>query len=98
MMARSIPALLCCSVLALGQTGRILAGQPTPPRLPNVEASGCPEALETSVPAPASLLPSDFVELRRSECYGACPAYTIRIQADGRTVWRGEKYVTVTGE
>ena len=45
----------------------------------------------------AAISSSDYVELERTECLGSCPAYTVRIQADGEVSWHGEKFVTVLG-
>lgn len=33
------------------------------------------------------------VRLKREECYGLCPAYTVDIDADGNVTWNGEAYV-----
>src|SRR6266699_137929 len=58
----------------------------------------------TDCPAPAGaqdpveqVSSSDFVQLQRTQCYGTCPSYTVRIQGDGRGVWSGERYVKETG-
>jgi hypothetical protein len=87
---------LCCALGAIGQTGRRLAGQPAPPMMPNVQAAGCPE--QAVVTPAGTLLLSDFVELHRSACFGLCPVYTIRIQADGQIVWHGDQFVQAIGE
>src|SRR5580698_10425705 len=96
---RGVSAFLCCAFSALGQTGtgRRSAGQPGPPPRPNVQAVDCPEPAAAAPPA-VTPLPGDFVELSRSVCFGLCPAYTVRIQADGQIVWHGEKFVETTGE
>jgi len=75
---------------------RALRGQPFPRISPPIETSGCPTQRETSTPQ--SIDPDDFVELRRSSCFGSCPVYTVRVSADGRITWQGERYVRVTGE
>ncbi|MEO7580852.1 MAG: DUF6438 domain-containing protein [Massilia sp.] len=39
----------------------------------------------------------DAVSMRRSACYGSCPVYSIRIEANGDVTFTGEKYVRVKG-
>ena len=45
-----------------------------------------------------SISPSDFLELERTKCFGSCPSYTVRIQADGQVTWKGADYVKVPGQ
>jgi hypothetical protein len=40
---------------------------------------------------------TDFVETSASTCMGTCPAYTVRIGADGSVTWKGEAYVAAKG-
>jgi hypothetical protein len=47
--------------------------------------------------APPSISASDYLELERTTCFGSCPAYTVRIQADGQVTWKGVNYVKVVG-
>src|SRR5437660_997808 len=81
--------------LALGQ--RVLRGQPIPPIKPEVKTSGCPGEGTSALP-PAAAQPSDFVELQRTSCFGACPVYSVRIGADGQVSWHGERSVRVVGD
>lgn len=38
------------------------------------------------------------ITLQRTVCFGFCPAYTVTISDDGTVVYRGERFVNVTGE
>jgi len=54
----------------------------------------------TSVPplAEASSIPADFqISLWRGECFGACPVYSVRVDASGRVEYEGKQYVAVLG-
>lgn len=37
------------------------------------------------------------VSLERTACYGRCPVYRFTLYSDGRYVWEGYAYVSVTG-
>ncbi len=37
------------------------------------------------------------ITLERGLCYGRCPAYRVIIHGDGRVIYEGKKFVTVTG-
>lgn len=78
------------------QTGRRLASDPPQRLRPNVQTSGCP-AESTVASATHSSEATDFVEVQRSSCFGACPAYKVRIQADGAIAWMGEHDVRHPG-
>jgi Cu+-exporting ATPase len=66
-----------------------------PAQDPMIQTTGCPAR---TVAAPTqSLAPEDYVELRRTPCYGRCPVYRVRLYADGRIEWTGERFVKVTG-
>ncbi len=59
-------------------------------------ASSCPASDAT---APISAVQGkDFVELQRTACCGTCPIYTVRLYADGKLIWHGEKFVSLIGE
>jgi hypothetical protein len=45
----------------------------------------------------SALLRDDFVELQRTRCDGVCPAYSVRVYADGRVRWDGKYAVRVSG-
>ena len=80
-----VPALLCLLILPWSMTAQD----------PMIQTTGCPTR---TVAAPTqSLAPEDFIELRRTLCYGRCPIYRVRIYADGRIEWTGESFVRVTG-
>lgn len=38
------------------------------------------------------------ITLERTACFGTCPMYTVSIYEDGKVVYEGENFVTVTGE
>jgi hypothetical protein len=38
------------------------------------------------------------ITLRRTMCFGTCPAYTVIIAGDGTVTWHGEKFVKVRGD
>jgi len=43
-------------------------------------------------------LPADLsIELERTECYGICPSYVVKIGATGAVEWKGRDYVEVEG-
>ena len=83
-----MPFRLMCALLL---TGTLL------PASPEIKTSGCPWAWLVRMPS-QPLADTDFVELQRSVCYGSCPAYTVRISADGRVTWNGEASVLTKGE
>lgn len=39
-----------------------------------------------------------MITLQRTVCFGFCPAYTVTISDDGTVVYRGDRFVNVTGE
>lgn len=59
------------------------------------EVSHCPASEDEK--APAVITPSDYVELSRSGCYGSCPAYSIKVRADGALEWNGSAFVAAEG-
>lgn len=83
-----MPSRLVCALLL---TGTLLQASS------EIKTSGCPWAWLVRVPS-QPLADTDFVELQRSVCYGPCPAYTVRISADGRVTWNGESSVLTKGE
>jgi hypothetical protein len=88
-MAVLIASLLTTAVFAPGQA-------PKPGFGPGFGDNGCPE---TSLfdPTP-SITGNDFIEVYRIRCYSNCPLYTVRIYADGRLVWHGDKAVSSIGD
>lgn len=48
------------------------------------------------VEAPAQEGPVE-ITLRRTVCYGFCPAYTVTITGDGQVRYNGERFVNVVG-
>jgi hypothetical protein len=80
----AILPLMLMTGLATGQQSR-----------PVLQPTGCPT---NPVNTPAQPIgPDDFIELRRSECFGTCPTYTVRIQGSGQITWNGQKFVRVVG-
>jgi len=51
--------------------------------------SGAPEVEEEEL---ASALPYERIELERSECFGSCPAFLLRLTRDGTASWEGRAY------
>lgn len=45
-------------------------------------------------PAPA---PQDFVSVERTACFGVCPIYVARVDADDTLVFDGERFVVAEG-
>ena len=60
------------------------------------ETTGCPWPFEGEFVS-STLSPGDYVQFERTACYGRCPAYSVRIQADGGVHWQGRKFVAVSG-
>ncbi len=57
--------------------------------------SQCPPLEDMNVPT--EMTRADFVELSRSRCYGSCPSYSVRVNADGTVVWDGSGFVEARG-
>jgi large subunit ribosomal protein L25 len=56
--------------------------------------------LVTAGPAPvfAQAVPADFaITLERTQCFGTCPAYSVRIDAAGNVTYEGTHFVRVEG-
>ena len=86
-----IPMLLC--VVTVSAQRRF----PDEPRIagrPNVQASGC--TTENQSP-PEELRETDYIAIGRTSCYGACPAYSVTLQANGTVSWEGREHVIQTG-
>lgn len=62
----------------------------------DVQLSKCPTGAEEDVPS--ELANNDYVEVYRSACMGSCPAYSVRVQADGAVLWDGQSSVEVVGK
>ncbi len=86
-------ALLFCVAPLCAQTNRPGA---RPPASDLVTRTGCPAPIPPATSNSVATA-ADFIELGRSTCAGACPAYTVRISGDGTVAWRGEKFVDRTG-
>jgi hypothetical protein len=61
-----------------------------------VAALGCaaPDAHQLKLARPSF----DAVTMHRSGCYGRCPVYTVEISYNGQVTFKGEEFVTSTGE
>jgi hypothetical protein len=91
-------ALLSCSTLTIAQgTGRRLSGQPGAPVQPEIQTVGCPNGQDIKAPT-EPLSAGDYVELQRTQCFGSCPVYKVRVYADGQVAWSGTGHVQVVGE
>jgi Domain of unknown function (DUF6438)/Ankyrin repeats (3 copies)/Ankyrin repeats (many copies) len=53
--------------------------------------------LDACAPSGA-ISPSDYVEIERTACYGPCPVYVVRMQADGAVHWHGKDNVFAKGD
>jgi hypothetical protein len=94
---RALLILGCSALLMAQETGRRRADQPRSTVAPPVQTSGCPEENATQSPN-EPLSAGDYVELQRTQCFGACPVYKMQLRADGQTTWSGRDFVQVTGE
>jgi Domain of unknown function (DUF6438) len=48
--------------------------------------------------SPPQAVPDDFIiKLERTSCYGPCPIYSVSIDAKGRVIYEGKKFVRVAG-
>ena len=69
-------------------------------RVGGTNPSGCPDPGAPIYPgsgANSAVASGDFVELERTTCYGTCPAYIVRVNADGSVQWTGKAFVAQTG-
>jgi hypothetical protein len=64
---------------------------------PGVVTTACPQPLAHQTPG-SVVTSGDWVELQRTGCLGACPAYTVRLYAGGTVHWHGDGFVTVRGD
>jgi uncharacterized protein DUF6438/carboxypeptidase family protein len=60
-----------------------------------VAISGCPARPVGGVPPPK--VSSLEIQLKRTACYGSCPAYRVHLSSDGRVEYEGSRYVAVVG-
>lgn len=63
-----------------------------------IQTRDCPTTAAAQQAPSGSVTGSDFVQLRRTSCYGSCPSYTVRIDGDGTIHWHGDAFVAVTGD
>jgi len=82
----TIPTLILAAFLAQFAQNRADRPPGAPPVVPR--APVCASQPSSELP-PKIPDPRDFVELERTQCFGACPVYTVRIHADGRVDWTG---------
>jgi hypothetical protein len=61
-------------------------------------AAPAPVALHNEAPAPAVDQGGLEITFERTECFGACPTYRVKIHRDGRVDWHGTANVRVVGE
>jgi hypothetical protein len=55
-------------------------------------------ALSACAPVDTAASGPAMITLERTVCFGFCPAYTVTISSTGEVVYRGERFVNVTGE
>jgi hypothetical protein len=60
-----------------------------------VDISGCPARPVGGFPPPD--VGRVEIQLKRTPCYGSCPAYTVHLFGDGRVEYRGDRYVSILG-
>jgi hypothetical protein len=103
----SILLLTVIAFLLLGMSSARLSGQDQAVETSTISLEDLFEGPRPSgscsgnerITAPSGLpAVDDFVELRRSTCYGRCPAYTVRVRADGKVTWSGRAFVAKVGE
>ncbi|MGD0346543.1 MAG: TonB family protein [Terracidiphilus sp.] len=61
----------------------------------DIALSGCPTGADEDVPSETGK--DDYVEILRSSCMGACPDYTVKVEADGTISWTGRSSVETIG-
>ena len=62
----------------------------------DIQLSNCPTGADEEVPGQTEK--DDFVVISRSACYGSCPAYSVKVEADGTVTWSGQSSVAIVGE
>jgi hypothetical protein len=89
---------LVCFGLVAGAFGQAVqrAAPRRPTSTPRDEAADCPAAVPPTT-SNSVATSTDFVELRRTRCYGTCAAYTVRVSGDGSISWSGEAFVETIG-
>ena len=60
-----------------------------------VDISGCPTRPVGGPPPPE--VDTVEIQLRRTACYGPCPAYSVHLFGDGRVEYHGDLHVSVLG-
>lgn len=63
--------------------------------VPMVEVRSSPPPSRTFPEGP---LAGTRIELKRTQCFGSCPAYTVTISGAGEVTWQGDAYVAIRGE
>jgi len=79
---------------APASAGSAAAQQRTQRDGPAIRKTGCPAVAPPSTSSSAATA-SDWIELKRTTCYGSCPAYTVRVRGDGAVLWHGDASVVV---
>ena len=87
------PILVSAALALAGCTASSSPARPSTHDVQTVTVSGS----SLLPPAPRSPLVLDSVSLRRTPCYGSCPAYVVVFRADGTAEWRGERNVERMG-
>jgi Domain of unknown function (DUF6438) len=91
--------LLWALLLLCAACQRKTAPLPTSPDAAPVAAIPAPlPAPAAEIPATPDPQPALMARLRRTGCYGSCPAFEALIYADGTAIWRGERNVLLIGQ
>ncbi|MDZ7880581.1 MAG: DUF6438 domain-containing protein [Saprospiraceae bacterium] len=95
-------ASICFLVLGCSnktsQTTTQAVPPPPPPPTPTLgDAPPPPKPTTKSVGIPKDIDPDLVASLRRSPCFGRCPAYTYELFADGKVAYFGESHVQRLG-
>lgn len=93
-----------CLLLALLLTGtacrrKAVPVSSTPDSSPSAAVPApLPSSPAVEIQAEPPHQPALMARLRRTGCYGSCPAFEALIYADGTAVWRGERNVLLIGQ
>jgi hypothetical protein len=60
----------------------------------------CKQTLETKQTSPTDEVKKDvpFISMKKTPCYGKCPAYMVDIYEDGNVLFNGKSFVDYIGE
>ena len=102
--AAFVLGLTACVASEKPATGVIKAAEISTAAVPAQTQADPAPAVQPSVPkkiqAEATRIASGAftVQLKRGACFGRCPQYVVRIDADGKVTFNGERFVAALGE